>query len=53
LVDELMNRILPLPSVALVLQAGLLARGLEPANPQTNAKVRAIFNSWEDAPCLV
>jgi mannan endo-1,4-beta-mannosidase len=45
-----MNRILPLPFVVLVLHVGLLAYALEPANPQTNAKARAILNYLEKLP---
>ena len=45
-----MNRILPLPVVVLVLHVGLLAHALEPANPQTNAKARAILNYLEKLP---
>jgi mannan endo-1,4-beta-mannosidase len=45
-----MNRFLPLPVVILVLHVGLLAHALEPANPQTNAKARAILNYLEKLP---
>ena len=42
--DEPMNRFLPLPVIFLVLNVSLLAHALEPANPHTNAKARAILN---------
>ena len=34
--DEPMNRFLPLPVIFLVLNVGLLAHALEPANPPAN-----------------
>ena len=39
-----MNRFLPLPVIVLVLDVGLLAHALEPANPRTNVQARAILN---------
>ena len=45
-----MNRILPLPVVALVLHLGLFAHALEPANPQTNAQARSILAYLEKLP---
>ena len=48
-----MNRILILSVVVLVLHVGLLAHALEPANPHTNAKARAILVFWENTTCFV
>ena len=45
-----MNRIFLLPVVVLLVHASLLAHALEPANPHTNAKARAILNYLEKLP---
>jgi len=45
-----MNRIFLLPVVVLLVHATLLAQALEPANPHTNAKARAILNYLEKLP---
>jgi hypothetical protein len=42
--------VVPLPVVVLLLQVGLLAHALEPANPQASAKARAILNYLEKLP---
>ena len=39
-----MNRFQPLPVIFLVLNVGLLAHALEPANPRANVQARAILN---------